>query len=160
MDDIENIENRDSYKNAVKLLARRDYSKQKLVQKLKDKGASKQDAEEVIEHLREKSWFKEEYYTEGRIKYFIRKGHSLDSISMKLSEEEINVSNSLIQEWFDELKTSETDQIKELILKKLVNPIELPEKLPDRVIRYILSRGHSFPEILSVFSQMRTTFNS
>lgn len=146
------LEDSTTFKHAIKILARKDYSRAKLIQKLKDRECPREEIEPVIDLLIEKQWFREDFYIEGRIKYFIRKGHATHSIKSKLNEEDVSVSLQQIQHLFEELQISHDQQITDLIHKRL-RPGENPERIPDRVMRYILSRGHSFQDILRLYKQ-------
>lgn len=148
------LEETTTFKHAIKILARKDYSRSKLIQKLKDCECPRDEIEPVIDLLIEKQWYKEEYYIEGRIKYFIRKGHHHSSIKRKLAEEDVYVNSETIQAVFDEIKVTTETQILELIQRRM--PMgEFPERIPDRVMRYIVARGHEFSKILSHYQEWR-----
>lgn len=151
------LEDTATFKHAIKILARKDYSRSKLVQKLKDRECPKDEIDPVIDLLIEKQWFKEELYTEGRVKYFVRKGYHPKTIKTRLAEESVYTDMEFIFAVMNEQKVTIEDQVRDLIIKRL--PVgDMPERLPDRVMRYIVNRGHSFQDILNVFQETRKEF--
>lgn len=151
------LEDTATFKHAIKILARKDYSRSKLVQKLKDRECPKDEIDPVIDLLIEKQWFKEELYTEGRVKYFVRKGYHPKTIKTRLAEESVYTDIEFIFAVMNEQKVTIEDQVRDLIIKRL--PVgDMPERLPDRVMRYIVNRGHSFQDILNVFQETRKEF--
>ena len=148
------LEDSVTFKHAVKILARKDYSRRKLSNKLKDRDCPKNEIEPVIDLLIEKNWFKEELYTEGRVKYLIRKGYHPNTIQSRLSEEDVHPDPEFIHNIMEDIQIRVEDQVHELIVKRL--PLgEMPERLPDRVIRYLINRGHSFQSILAEYKSIR-----
>jgi SOS response regulatory protein OraA/RecX len=151
------LEDTATFKHAIKILARKDYSRSKLIQKLKDRECPRDEIEPVIDLLIEKQWFKEELYTEGRTKYFVRKGYHPKTIKTRLAEESVYTDIEFIYAVMKEQQVTIQDQVRDLILKRL--PVgEMPERLPDKVMRYIVNRGHSFQDILDVFRETRKEF--
>lgn len=132
-----------AYLRAVRLLTSKDYSKHKLVQKLKEAGFQPEHIDEAVEELLSKKFLREENYAEARIKAFMNKGYSPYYILQKLAQENVYVDESFIRNIFQEYNITEEDQIRKLIKKKSTN-----EK--DKLIRFLHSKGHS----LSVVSHI------
>lgn len=107
------------YNSAIKLLTRKDYSRYKLSQKLKDKGYDSLDIEPVIEELVEKKYLREDYYREARIKGLLRKNYGSHYIIQKLAEEHLSCNNQDIEEICKEIGISAEQQVTELAEKKL-----------------------------------------
>ena len=152
-----------SYQDSIKLLTRRDYSRYKLKQKLLDKGHSLEEIEETISLLLEKRYLREDYYKEARIRGLIGKGLSARMIQQRLAQENCEASLEEIDLMFQEKTTSEDEQVKSLIAKKLrshqlhgLDP-EARNKLELKVLRFLHSKGHSGPEVRET---LRTALSS
>ncbi len=140
------------YNDAIKLLAKRDYSRFKLVQKLKQKGHSKEAIDETIEELLEKKYLREDLYIEARIKGLIRKGYAADFIKKKLAAENCSIETDQVYKQMEELKIDERSIVFDLIEKKLYGK-ELSESR-DKVMRFLLSKGYSYPLIKECFQDI------
>ncbi len=131
-----------AYNYCIYLLSQRDYSERKLRLKLETKEYTHETIEEVITKLHQHKYIQEEEYARARIRALIHKGYSLYYISQKLAQERLEVENEVIQTLFDELGMTEEDQRQLLIQKKLrgLNPND--QKTKDKIMRYLISKGH------------------
>lgn len=110
--------NKECYQKALRLLTQRDYSRPKLKKKLVEGGYDISDAHEAVEKLYADGYLKEDWYIEARIKGFMRKGYSPSHIRQRLAREELQVSDSLIQEIFNDHGQNEDAQMLSFIEKK------------------------------------------
>ena len=142
-----------SFKYALRLLARRDYSEYKLKQKLRDRGHSKEEITKTITELLERNYLREDLYREARIRGLMHKGLSPSSIQRRLAEEFCQASLHEIEAIFQDQHVETNDQIERLILKKM--PKTWPEtreesyKIENKILRFLLSKGHSYQETKS-----------
>ncbi len=110
--------NKDCYLKAIRLLTQRDYSRPKLRTKLVNAGFDLNDANECVEKVYEEGYLKEEWYIEGRIKAFMRKGYSPSHIKQRLAQEELSVSEAFISGIFEDHGHDEAGQMDDLLNKK------------------------------------------
>ena len=149
------LEDTDTYKYALKLLCKRDYSRYKLKEKLK--GKSFEDIDDVIDLLVEKRYLREDYYQEARVKGFMHKGYSPTWIQSKLAEEFCPTNLDFIYSIFKEYNVETQEQIDRLVSKKIPN--EIPEsyedlfKMKGKILRFVLSKGHSMGAAQSVLER-------
>ncbi|MBC77413.1 MAG: hypothetical protein CME64_15520 [Halobacteriovoraceae bacterium] len=140
----------DSYNYSLKLLAKRDYSKFKLRQKLASR-FSDEEIEEAIELLLEKNFLREEEYARIRIKSLLISGNSNSLIKLKLENEELKVSDDLINQVKEDNGLGEASSIEELIRKKMRHK-EVPVcdnellKLKHKLLNFLASKGHNLEE--------------
>ncbi len=133
-----------AYLYAIKLLTKRDYSEFKITYKLKEKKYSKQDIIYAIEKIKLNGFLNENYYAESRIKGMIQKGYSASYVIQKLSQEKISVDLSLVENIFAEYKLNTYGQITLLIVKKLRSIKSDDPKKKEKLLRFLLSKGHSY----------------
>lgn len=145
---IKESSTKEAYNAILRLLAKRDYSFNKLTAKLKQKGFDASHIEEAIAMAQNKGYFREENYINAKIKTLMFKGNSTHSIKMALDFEGLKIEQEYIQEYFDEYRVDHDDQIKQLMRKKIPRT-GIPEdreeryKLKGKVIRFVMSKGHS-----------------
>lgn len=145
-------EEKKAYSYAIKLLTGRDYSKVKLAQKMRERDFSNESIRLVIEELERQNFIREDLYIEARIKGFMFKRCSPQYIAQKMAQESLSVDLELIEKIFSEYGQSTELQISELIRKKIPSRIaenqtrEEKDKIRNRVLRYLLNKGHSFSQ--------------
>lgn len=135
-----------AYLYSIRLLAKRDYSRHKLKQKLLDQDHSLDLIENLLDELVERKYLREDYYAEARIKWMMRKGYAPSYIIQKLQQENVIVTFDLINEIFLEYKYSTYSQLEYLIEKKTRS--QNKEQLVDfnfrkKLLRYFISKGHT-----------------
>lgn len=143
--------NKECYQKAIRLLTQRDYSRPKLRKKLVENGFEIDDALECVEKLYAEGYLKEQWYIEGRIKAFMRKGYSQSHIKQRLAQEELYIDIDYIQSIFADNLHDEDEQMIELIQKKASRYLNAwPEldykerqKIKAKVIRALISKGYS-----------------
>ena len=129
-------------KDAVKLLTRKDYSKFKLAQKLEEKGHDANLINDVIEDLRGRKLFREDWYIEARIRGLIRKHYGPEVISLKLQQEEIYVNETEILDIYQEVEITQEDQIRNLVQKKYSHIDNIDFNTKQKILRFLHSKGH------------------
>ncbi len=152
---MENEKSKEAYSYLIKLLTKRDYSEYKLKQKLRERGFSAEDTESAIQKVKDKDYLKEENYTEARVKGLMHKGMSPSYIQQKLREEKIELEINSIIDIFTEYDYCTERQIKYLAEKKLrFKTITDKYKTRDKVLSFVLGKGHEFSESKSIIENI------
>ncbi len=133
----------DIYKYAIKLLAKKNYTKLKLKEKIKTKFNQENKINDTIKKLNDIIEICEKNYINSRISSYMKKGYSINWIRYKLGKEKINIDMAKIKGIFRENKITTNMQIKYLIKKKN----KTNKNVSNKIISYILGRGHSIEEI-------------
>lgn len=140
------------YNYSIHLLARQDYSEFKLRQKLRSKKDNlPHEVDEVLEKLKERGLLREESYRRLFIRKWMIKGESEEKIRMRGSQEKLTFESEEFEQIQKELGFTDDDSIEKLVAKKLRSkeiPVNAEEKykLRDKVLRFLISKGHSFEE--------------
>lgn len=140
------------YNYCIHLLARQDYSEYKLKQKLRSKPDNlPHEIDEVISKLTELGLLREENYKRLFIRKWMLKGESEEKIRRRGAQEKLELSCEDFEIAKRELCFDDSDSIAKLVAKKLRSrsiPENLLEryKLRDKVLRFLISKGHSFEE--------------
>ena len=149
----EKLLHKDLYNYGLRLLARRDYSRFKMRKKMRSITDEHQAIEKTLDRLESLNYLREEEYTRQRVKGLLLKNYSNEFIINKLKEEE------LYPEWgFIESIRSENDLPKQNIISNLIHKktrnidiseldFEGKQKLKQKVMRHLLSKGFSYAEI-------------
>lgn len=140
------------YNYSIHLLARQDYSEFKLRRKLRSKKDNlPHEVEEVLEALKAKGLLREEGYRRLFIRKWMMKGESEQKIRQRGAMEKLEFGPDEFQAIELELGFSDSESLEKLIQKKL-RMKEIPSdykeksKLRDKVLRFLISKGHSFEE--------------
>lgn len=140
------------YNYCVHLIARQDYSEYKLRQKLRSKPQNLPHMiEEAIQKIKAKGLLREESYRRLFIRKWMMKGESEDKIRKRGSMEKLAFEDHEFEQVSQELGFSDEDSLEKLINKKLrlkTIPTDAKErfKLRDKVMRFLISKGHDFAE--------------
>ncbi len=135
------------YQYGLKLLAKQDYSRYKLHQKMKEKGYENHEIEASLDLLINQNDLREKTYIEARVKGLMRKNEAPFLIQKKLAKENIFSSIKTIESIFEKYQTSSFDQLNQLIHKKM--PSIWPEndkesyQLEIKILRFLFSKGHN-----------------
>tara|TARA_R110002049_G_scaffold300514_2_gene491441 strand:- start:537 stop:1016 length:480 start_codon:yes stop_codon:yes gene_type:complete len=149
--------NKECYQKAIKLLSKKEYSRPKLKAKLMSVGYTEDDSVEAISKLYDLGLLKEDWYIESKIKSLMRKGYSKNHIQQRLSQEELEVSLSLIDEIFSQNDMQEQGAIEQILVKKGQRyqaswpsfEYDERQKIKTKLIRAIISKGYSPQEGIS-----------
>jgi SOS response regulatory protein OraA/RecX len=144
---------------SIHLLARQDYSEFKLRQKLRSKKDNlPHEVDEVLEKLKERGLLREENYRRLFIRKWMLKGESEEKIRRRGSMEKLEFESEEFISASLELGFSDEESLEKLITKKLRSK-EIPSdyqsraKLRDKVMRFLISKGHSFEEAKKALNQ-------
>jgi regulatory protein len=143
-----------AYSYLVKILSSRDFSEHKLREKLRSRNFETLEIEEAIAEVKSRNFLREDNYIEARIKAFMNKGYSPDYIQQKLSQEHLQVSEEIIQAVFDEYSLTTDEQIRRLATKKLRGPFPPDYDEQNKIIRYLLSKGHDLYQSKKILKLM------
>ena len=135
-----------AYSYIVKLLSSRDYSEYKLREKLEDKKFIDSEIDDALNEIKNRGYLKENVYNEARIRSLMNKNYSPGYILQKLNQEHLDTNLEEIVEIFNENQVSTQDQIELLIKKKIHGNTELNYEGQNKILRYLLSKGHDFDE--------------
>jgi len=140
------------YNYSIHLLARRDYSEFKLRVKLRSKKDNlPHEIDEVILKLKENGFLREENYRRLFIRKWMLKGESEDKIRRRGFLEKLEFDEDEFRHIEKELGFDESESIEKLVLKKIRSK-EIPKdpqekfKLRDKILRFLISKGHSFED--------------
>jgi regulatory protein len=140
------------YNYCIHLLARQDYSEFKLRQKLRSKPQNlPHEIEEALEKLKANGLLREESYRRLFIRKWMMKGESEQKIRQRGAMEKLEFESEEFRNIEAELGFNDTDSIEKLVAKKLRSK-EIPKdpeerfKLRDKVLRFLISKGHSYEE--------------
>ncbi len=144
--------NKRIYNYSIHLIARQDYSAYKLRQKLRSKKDNPiEEVDEVIEELKNKGLINEVSYRRLFIRKWMFKGESEDKIRKRGSMEKLQFEEGEFEEVAQELGFTDEDSLEKLVEKKLrskeipTNPEE-KYKLQNKVLRFLISKGHDYSE--------------
>ena len=143
------------YNYSIHLLARQDYSEYKLRQKLRSKKDNlPHEIDEVISSLHERGLLREESYRRLFIRKWMIKGEAEDKIRKRGAMEKLVFEEGEFEYISKELGFTDDDSIEKLIQKKLRMkdiPTDPKEKfkLRDKVLRFLISKGHSYEDAKS-----------
>lgn len=143
-----------AYLYLVKLLSARDYSEHKLREKLREKKHPADEIESAINEIKARGFLREAAYTQARVKTFMEKGYSPDYIRQRLAEEHLSVTDEEIQAVFEEYHLTPEVQIDRLIRKKIQGATELDYSEENKILRFLLSKGHDFGESKKVLKMV------
>lgn len=146
------------YQYSLDLLARRDYSKHKLSEKLRSREFTEEEIDEAIESLTEKNYLREEEYARMRVQAMLFKGYANSYIKQKCSLEKLQVDDDFIDEIRQERGHSTHSEIKRLIQKKLrgkdiPSEFEPRMKLQNKVTAFLASRGYNYSQIKEALTE-------
>ncbi len=136
---------------ALRLLSFRSHSEYELKQKLLSSGADSEDADAVLEFLREYSLVNDSLYAQRLASDLSNlKKYGKRRIMQELLHKGISRETAI--EACDLLESDEEETLIPLMRKKLGGDFDRKSK--DRAIRYFVTRGYSFSDIKSAIGQI------
>ena len=135
-----------AYSYIVKLLSSRDYSEYKIREKLKLKEFPAIEIEDALNEIKSRGFLRETVYNESRIRSLMNKNYSPNYILQKLNQEHLDTNIEQIVDVFNENQVSSLDQIEWLIKKKIQRNTEFDFDGQNKILRYLLSKGHELDE--------------
>ena len=151
-----------AYIKCLDLLARQDYSKEKLTNKLIQTGYEIEEISEAIKKLEERKLINEHEYGKRKIQALALKGKHPSLIQIELEKENIFIEQSEIQDLVKEEGLDAHQQIIKLIEKKsrMKNISQLDSdtlfKFKQKILRYVLSKGHPYDETKALVEEIVT----
>lgn len=138
------------------LLARRDYPRRTLEEKLKKKELSSLEIKTLLDGLSEEGLYREETFKKLRTRQLIRQGYGPSLIKAKMSRDRIVPSNEELDASYLDLDISQELQLRLLIEKhskryasRGLNPRQFKEKLIQSLVR----KGFSISIVLKALSE-------
>jgi regulatory protein len=158
MENSEKRKKRSAYSTIIRLLAKRDYSRYKMEQKLLEKDYPIDEIETALDEVIEKKFLREDYYIEARIKGYMHKYCTPIFIQQVLYKEHLSVPIDDIRAVFEEYEITTEAQIKKLISKKMphsgsFSDYNAKQKLKAKIINFVCSKGHDLSEISPLLHQ-------
>ncbi len=151
------------YSYCIYLLSKQDYSEFKMRQKLRQKrDFLPHEIDETIASLKAKGYLREDAYRRLFIRKWMQKGESEQKIRQRGAMEKLQFEPEEFSTVEEELGFNEDDSIEKLVEKKLRSK-EIPSdskergKLRDKVLRFLISKGHGYDEAKKALSKR---FNS
>ena len=148
-----------AYTYALRLLAKRDYSRAKLQEKLLQRDFDRDEVDSALDELINRNYLREDYYAEARVKGFMHKGLSPSMIQNRLNEENCKVDLDFIEKIYGEYQLDPTDQIKQLLEKKLrakkfADMPKLDYEAKQKVVAAVVRKGHSPREVFQALDEL------
>ncbi len=129
------------------LLARKDYSRRQLEEKLKKRELSVLEIKDLLESLIENGWYQEGTFKKVRTRQLIKRGYGPSMIKAKLGQEKVQVSKEDITQAYEDLGTSAGQEVRALIhkfLKRYTGQGHEGRELQNRVVQALARKGFSF----------------
>ncbi len=142
---------------ALRIITRRDHSRHELVQKLKQRGFSREDIDGAISSCEQFDYINDERTAQVYIRQLKRKGYGKRRIRLELNKK--GLKGNRIQGILDE-SVSETDERQgaQRILKKNMKRFERETealKRRDKIYRFLRARGFSQGVISAILNRYR-----
>lgn len=147
------LDTKRAFRYCIHLLAKRDYSKFKLSQKLLSKQYQVSVVEQCIEKLIKLKYLNEDNYLRLKIKSLLNRGYGINYILQKCQEEKLLLSEQHIFDVMEEENLTEADILKKQIQKKTRSldfdsmPKELAYKHRVKITRSLITRGFNYQMI-------------
>lgn len=138
-------------KRALRMLERRDYGRDELVNKLVQKGELQQDAEAVADRMVELSFINDENYAAMVVRHYAAKGFGRSRISAELRRRIL--PRELLDSALEELP-DQGDTVIKLLRAKLIS--EQPDR--DEIRRAsntLIRRGFSYDQVREALDRLR-----
>jgi len=150
------------YNYSIHLLARQDYSEFKLRRKLRSKKDNlPHEVEEVLVSLKTKGLLREANYKRLFIRKWMMKGEGEDKIKKRGHMEKLEFEENDFEDVARELGFTDDDSLEKLVSKKL-RAKDIPtgrkelQKLRDKTLRFLISKGHSYEEAKKSLNKFMT----
>jgi regulatory protein len=140
---------RSAFDSALKLVARREYSRDKLTKKLIEKQYEPAEIDEAVEDLIDRKFLDDDRYARLLARKYLRSGYGIKGVCYQLQRQNIKLSPLEVQELMEEMDLTEEMQIEKFIKKKNL-PKDLKEKR--RLFQYLVGRGFPYDLIQSMLA--------
>jgi len=147
-----------AYQYAIRILAKRDYSRHKLKTKIIDKEYPTGLAIEIVDLLHREKYLREDYYIEARIKGLLRKGMHPDFIKQKMKEEKCPINDSDIEPIMVDHELDEDKLLLDLMHKKArimerLDQGKSDQQKREKILRFVATKGHSVSQARRVLDK-------
>ncbi|WP_286236856.1 regulatory protein RecX [Neptuniibacter halophilus] len=133
------------WNKAISLLARREYSRAELEQKLKPL-AENENLDALLQALEEAGYQSDKRFTESFIRMRVGQGHGLIRIRFDLQRK--GIESEQISECLDEMDMDWYENARELYQRKYAEPLQSGDhKTRNKRMRYLSQRGYTMDEI-------------
>jgi regulatory protein len=142
----------------LRLLARREHSRQELLNKLQMKGYGKEDCSPVIEALTNQDWQNDQRYAESYVRSCLQRGYGPIFVKHNLRQQGINdvdidgIAQATVGSW--------TLQLGQVYAKKYGQTPVLSQKEWAKRSRFLLQRGFSQAMISALFDDLNITMDN
>ncbi len=129
------------------LLARKDYSRRQLEEKLKKRELSVLEIKDLLESLIENGWYQEGAFKKVRTRQLIKRGYGPSMIKAKLGQEKVQISKEDITQAYEDLGTSAGQEVRSLIhkfLKRYTGQGHEGRELQNRIVQALARKGFAF----------------
>lgn len=137
------------YSAALRLLSGREYSSHKMKMSLLRKGFERDTIDRVIALLIDRNYLRENVYIRYKIRTLVAKGFAPRYVVSKLQDEKLSVDVDTVGELMKEMEVTQEGQVKSLIEKKMATLTPSTKGLREKVLRYLLSKGHDYSFVAS-----------
>jgi SOS response regulatory protein OraA/RecX len=137
------------------LLARRDYPRRQLEEKLRKRELSPQKIKALLDSLVEEGWYKEDAFKKLRTQQLLKRGFGPSMVKAKMSRDRIVPSKEELDQAYSELDLSPEQQIRELLEKfnRRYAPQGLePQKLRHKLFQALQRKGFNSSDILKALN--------
>lgn len=141
--------NEEVKRHALRILDKKDVSRKMLIDKLTEKGASEEDAQEVADWLCDIGAVSDERYAELIVRHYSAKGYGVRRIQEEFYRR--GISRDLWESALAELPETE-DTVYKLLSQKLKRTDVTPDDIR-RAEASLLRRGYSWGEIRSALER-------
>lgn len=143
------------YKYCTDLLSKRDYSEQKIADKILSKGLDEFESQKIIQKLKDNNFLNSKRYSTDKIENLAKKGFSIQYIQEKLQEEEITFTPSEIQLILELENINILLIIKSMLDKKLSDYINRNYKLTEqqlvsKAMMFLSSKGYDYYQAVDI----------
>jgi len=133
------------------LLARRDYPRRQLEEKLRKRELSPEQIKTLLDALAENGLYKEETFKKLRTRQLLKRGFGPSMVKAKMSRDRIVPTQEELNTAYEELELSPEGQIK-LLIEKYARRYEYlaleKHALKQRIIQALLRKGFSISIVM------------
>lgn len=147
---VEPLTEKELWSKAIQYLARREYTRKELVDKLAK--LSPDNIEAVLDSLESEGYQSDRRFTESFVRMRAAQGHGLNRIRFDLQKK--GVSSNLLNEVLEELCVDWYEQAAEVYSRKYASVLKDSDyKEKSKRMRFMSQRGYSMDEIMHAISE-------
>ncbi|MEZ4813626.1 MAG: RecX family transcriptional regulator [Bdellovibrionota bacterium] len=138
------------------LLARRDYPRRTLEEKLKKKELSSSEIKTLLDALSEDGLYREDIFKKLRTRQLIRQGYGPSLIKAKMSRDRVVPTNEELDASYLDLDISQEAQLRHLIekhSKRYANRGLNPRQFKQKLVQSLLRKGFSISLVLKALNE-------